>query len=795
MRQTKQRVNCYHCGEACLDQVIHHDEHDFCCHGCQTVYSLLKDTGLSNYYNIQTAPGKTKTSQSNSHDFLELSDVIDKMVDFREGNQNRVTFYLPSIHCAACIWLLEKLHKLNAGVQHSEVNFLRKELTVRFDSSKISLKELVILLEDLGYEPDLQRKASKEKEESQNKDLLLKLGIAGFAFGNIMLFSFPEYLSIDDASIHSFKGLFNYLNLLLAIPVLIYSDRDYLISAWKSLRIKYLTIDVPIALGIITLFARSAYEVIAGVGMGYFDSFAGLVFFLLIGKWYQTRTYSAMAFDRDFKSYFPMAVTRIADGKEEVCLLEKIKPGHRLRILNNQIIPADAILIEGNASIDYSFVSGESDVIQKKLGEQLFAGGRQTNGTITIDVVKDVSQGYLTSLWNQRTEDEPESKTRSIIDRTSQWFSVGILTIAFATLVFWLAVDSSEALNAFTAVLIIACPCALALAMPFASGNVARILGKLGFFVRNSKTLETIASVNTIIFDKTGTLSDGKSANIGFHGAVLTAMEQQMVKTITSNSTHPLSVVLKNGLQGNLLSIEQFEEIEGQGISAQIQAHKIKVGSAKFCGTQPTSNLGSEVHVKIDDQYKGYYRISAPIRSGVPELIAEMAKTAELHLLSGDNESDADRMVQLFGSKERLNFNQSPLDKLNYINRLENSGRRCLMFGDGLNDAGALKMASVGIAVADDVFSFSPACDVIFESKRLGDFAAILNYIKRSISIVRVSIVISLVYNLVGLSFAVQAELTPIVAAILMPLSSVTVVAFVSFLTSISAPKLKEHSR
>ena len=413
------------------------------------------------------------------------------------------------MHCAACIWLLEKLDRLKDGVYRSDVNFLRKELTVHFNADLLSLKELVILLEDLGYPPDLQRDKGVQGNKKESRKLLLKLGVAGFAFGNIMLFSFPEYLSLDDASLDSFKVLFGYLNLLLALPVLLYADVDYLRSAWQSLRFRYLTIDVPIALGIITLFARSAYEILSATGAGYFDSFAGLVFFLLIGKWYQSRTYEALAFDRDFRSYFPIAVTRIKEGEEEVCMLEKIEPGDRLRLLNNQVIPADAVLIKGMASVDYSFVNGESDTVEKHEGDLLYAGGRQTGGSIEVEVVKEVSQSYLTGLWNQSafTEVEEGRSFSTLIDHVSRSFSIGILSIAFLTLAFWLWVDPSEAVDAFTAVLIIACPCALALSMPFASGNVSRILGKLGFFVKNASTLERMASVDAIIFDKTGTLT------------------------------------------------------------------------------------------------------------------------------------------------------------------------------------------------------------------------------------------------------------------------------------------------
>lgn len=807
MADIHQKTTCFHCGEICQGEVIHSHDHDFCCQGCSTVYSLLKETGLGSYYDIQSSPGSTVKSVRSGKDYLDLEEVKQQFIEFSEGNQNKVTFYLPAIHCSACIWLLEKLHKLHKGISRSEVQFLRKELTVFFDASLISLKDLVLLLEDLGYPPDLQRDRTRNGSRKNRNKLLLKLGVAGFCFGNIMLFSFPEYLSLDEASLESFKPLFGYLNLLLAMPVLLYADTDYLRSAWQSLRVRYLTIDVPIALGIITLFGRSAFEVVSGAGAGYFDSFAGLIFFMLLGKWYQSRTYEALAFDRDFKSYFPVAVSRIRDGQEEVCMLENIRPGDRLRILNNQVIPADAVLRSATASIDYSFVNGESDTVEKREGEILYAGGRQCSGVIEVEVVREVSQGYLTGLWNQNAfrKDENPRQFSTLIDKVSRYFSFAILAIAFGALFWWLYADPSQAVDAFTAVLIIACPCALALSMPFTSGNVSRILGKLGFFVKNSTTLERMAAVDTVVFDKTGTLTAGNRATVGFHGKTLSPREMVAIKSAVSASTHPLSIAIRNALPVTTLSADKYREFPGQGIEAEIAHRHIYLGSESFVFTHLPADEAIDahtyiraenplnqscVHVLLDGRYLGFFTIEKHIREGIPALISEIRGVAETHLLSGDNERARAQMEQLFGAGSTLRFHQSPMDKLNYIHDLQARGKHVMMLGDGLNDAGALKQADVGIAVADDVFSFSPACDAILQAGRLQYLGVFLAYIRKSMTVVRISVLISLLYNVVGLFFAVRAELTPLFAAILMPMSSVTVVGFVSLMTSLMRPRV-----
>jgi Cu+-exporting ATPase len=798
-KQTKDLATCYHCGEDCIDEHIQHDGHSFCCHGCKTVYTMLNDTGLVSYYEIEdTAPGKTVRQDHSEKAFLDLDEVKNKMLDFQEGNQCKITFYLPSMHCAACIWLLERMERLHPGVQRSEVNFIRKELTVFFNSDKLSLRELVVLLEDLGYPPDLQRDLNAEqKTNPERRKLLLKLGVAGFAFGNIMLFSFPEYLSLEDASLETFKELFGYLNLLLAIPVLVYSDTEYLKSAWKSLRLGYLTIDVPIALGILVLFGRSAYEIISDTGAGYFDSFAGLVFFLLVGKWYQTRTYEALAFDRDFRSYFPIAVTRLKGQEEEACMIEDIQVGDRLKILNNQVIPADAVLMKGLGSVDYSFVNGESDLVQKTEGAFLYAGGRQTGGAIEVEVMKEVSQSYLTGLWNQSAFDKEEHDKRfsGMIDQVSRFFSAAILTIAVLTLVIRWWFEMGEVFNAFTAVLIIACPCALALSMPFAMGNVSRILGKMGLFVKNTLTLEKMAKLTTVVFDKTGTLTNARLTKVRFQGDVLSTEDAALVKAAVSNSTHPLSVAIKHAMKEvTAARIEDYEEISGAGIKATSNGQQAIIGSERMGSiTHEVTAIGvsSIVHVWINEEHKGYYTIEKEVRKGIHTLIAHLRTRYETYLLSGDNDSERGRMTEIFGEGSELHFNQSPMDKLNYIEALKANDEMVLMLGDGLNDAGALKEADVGMAVADDVFSFSPACDAILQADRLQHLGDFLRYIRKSMNVVKVSIVISLLYNVVGLYFAVRGELTPVFAAILMPLSSVSVVGFVSLLTGLMKPKVK----
>ena len=369
---------------------------------------------------------------------------------------------------------------------------------------------------------------------------------------NVMMYNFPEYLPGGELLEPGFKRFFGWLSLILSIPVVVYCASDYFLSSVKSLRHRIISIDLPIALGILALFLQSAFDIITAAGTGYLDSLAGLVFFMLVGKWYQGKTYQALSFERDYKSYFPVAVTKIIDGKETVLPLSELKTGDHILIRNKELIPADAKIVSGDGNIDYSFVTGESLPVRKNTGESIFAGGRQVGSSIEIEIQKEVEQSYLTQLWNQETrsgKDDPGIKR--IIDRVSQYFTLIILIIAVAAGIYWLFHDPSIAIFAFTSVLIVACPCALALTIPFTFGSTMRWFGRSGFYLKKTQVIEELYKADTIVFDKTGTITHSKSMNIGFEGEPLTADQLLMIKSLVRHSTHPLSAALFQKLEGD----------------------------------------------------------------------------------------------------------------------------------------------------------------------------------------------------------------------------------------------------
>jgi Cu+-exporting ATPase len=785
----KEQVLCYHCGQPCEEQEFKSEDKVFCCYGCRTVYEILNENNLCEYYSYQTTPGvNLKKVSEETYAYLDDPSINKKLLSFNSDTFAKVEFFVPAIHCISCIWLLENLQRLNNGIVKSEVNFARKRVTIDFNPSVVALSEVTRLIASLGYAPQINLSEEK-KEKTTSRDLIMKLAVAGFAFGNIMLLSFPEYLGLEGTET-TLKTLFSYLNIALAIPATFYSGKDYFTNALQSFKQRQINIDVPIAVGLAALFFRSTYDIISHTGPGYLDSLAGLVFFLLIGRWFQSKTYESLAFDRDFRSYFPLAVQKKCGEAWNPIVIYELEKGDTIRVRNWEVVPADSLLLDSEAYFDYSFVTGESKPVKVRAGELVYAGGRLVGQPVSLVVEKKTSQSHLTSLWNKEVfQKSEESQYRKMIDLAARRFTWVVLVIALLTTVYWYLTDASQMWLVLTSVLMVACPCALALAAPFTYGNMLRVFGRHGFYLKNADVIERLSKIDTVVFDKTGTVTNG-STQPEFVG-VIDDHELAWVKTLTSSSTHPLSNLITRSISVNSkATVTDFFEKPGKGIEGRIENHHLVVGSAeyvKFNGVLPA--LSSKVFVSIDGQVRGYFKIETSVREGMTELMKSLG-SRKVALLSGDSDVDLERMKKVFPENATLLFNQNPHDKLAFINSLQSDNRKVMMLGDGLNDSGALKQSDVGVAVTDDTGVFTPSCDGILEGKKLHQMNRFIQLGRVATRILKVGFGISFFYNIIALSFAVSGHLTPLIAAILMPISSISVVGFSTLAVNLVSQKI-----
>ena len=794
-----EKISCFHCGEDCPNADISFGDKHFCCNGCKTVYELLEANDMCSYYALEEKPGNSPEESGIKAKFkyLDDEDTRRKLINFTDGKSSSITFYIPSMHCASCVWLLESLYRLTPIVRSSKVNFLKKELAVSFKESSSALRELVELLASIGYEPQINLGSlSRQIDRDENKDLYIKIGVAGFCFANIMLLSFPQYLVGGGHVEPGIKKFFAALMILLSLPVFFYSAQDYFRSAMQGWKQKHINMDVPISLGILTLFIRSIVELVTGGGHGFMDSFAGLVFLLLIGKMFEKKTYDTLSFERDYKSYFPISVTKKSSAGEESVSLENLQVKDRIIVRNHELVPADSVLMSDVAFIDYSFVTGESKPVEKRNGDIIFAGGKQIGSAIELEAIKEVNQSYLTQLWNDDAFTKThQSKITTLANSISKYFTIIVITLAALSALFWARINLAQGLNAFTAVLIVACPCALALSTPFTLGNTLRIFGRKKFYLKNTAVIEALAKVSMVVFDKTGTITRSHSSKVEFvsaTGAQLSRKNKIAIYSVARQSTHPLSQKIAAYLQkADKMSVDNFIEHPGKGAKARVNGQNIKIGSADFVQltTIDKATAAADVHISIDDEILGHFEISNDYRPGLAGAVDKLMQRFQVRMLTGDGESEKKNLLFFFKHEKNLKFRQMPIDKLEYIKEQQKSGHRVLMLGDGLNDAGALKQSDVGISVSEDINAFSPASDAILDASQFHRLADFISFSRLSMRIILASFGISFLYNFIGLAYAMSGALSPLIAAVLMPASSITVILFTTGMTTLFAKK------
>lgn len=781
-------ITCFHCGEKSDDTPIVFDQKEFCCIGCKNVYTILKENHMSDFYVLNEGAGKSQKNASNVEFlFLDEPEIEHKIIQYKDDQISKVELFIPQIHCSSCIWLLENANTLFPAIQYSSVHFTQKTVEIQFKHSELSLKDLATRLSQIGYEPVFNFDTLKEKKKKADRSHWYRIGVAGFCFGNIMLLTLPEYFDTEMSHTPEFQTFFRIANLLFSLPVLFYSSTIYFKSAWNAIKSYTLNIDIPIALGLVVLYGRSLVEIGFDLGPGYLDSFCALVFLMSIGRAFQQITYEGISFDKDFGSYFPISIQKWTGETWKYVPVNDIHVGDKIKVKNKEIIPADCRLIDLETKIEASFVTGESREIKVEEGQLVYAGCKVSGKSAEFIVEKEMAEGHLTKLWNHKAFQKNGAKIQNITDRLSYYFTPIIIAIGIAALLYhgFIGLDWGKGMNALTAVLIIACPCALGLAAPFGFGTFIRLVSKRGIFIKNAEAVEQMTHIKHVVFDKTGTLTVAETSIATWKGEDLSSEDLIALKTLTEHSSHPLSVAIFEQTKASINpNIFDYEEIAGKGLEAKIGDDIYKLGSATFVETTQEKSLESRSYFSKNGKVLGHFSFKNKYRDGVKEMIEGFSHSMKFSILSGDNDSEKQALSQLFGNTTPMMFNCSPEEKLQYIENLEKNGERIAMLGDGLNDAGALKVAHLGIGVSDNNNQFSPASDAILTAEKLKDLPKFFKASKRTLFAIKWGFVVSLLYNVVGVSVAVIGNLSPVFATIFMPISSITVVVGVSSLVA-----------
>ena len=734
------------------------------------------------------------------------------------------------------MWLLENLPDFFAGVQNVNVNFLEKEALITFDENETNIIKISNFLSQIGYPPnfnlsDLEEKKSIINKNNELRTLYLKVGISFFCFGNVMMLAFPDYFSNGKYN-HLLKDFIEYMNLIFIIPIT-YAAWDYYKSAYNGIKYKYINIDFPIALGLLSLLGRSLFDIISGAGPGFVDSYGGLTFFLLIGKLFQIKTYSNIKFDRDFRSYFPLSVIKVYRGEKTSIPVNEIDNSDELFIRNGEIIPTDSILLSDTAMIDYSFVTGEAEPVNINKGGKIYAGGKLYGSAVNIMAEKKYNQSYLTDLWNKnQIKKDLKQNLSKISESVGKRFTIIISVLSIAGFIYWYQISPEIAFNVLTSVLVVACPCAIAVSLPFSFGSTLRILGRDGCYIKNNEIVEKLESIDTIILDKTGTLTEIEKSKVDFqflntntNVSNLNNIELSIISKLTENSIHPISKLIKdyiynlsiNSTNFTLENIDltNFEELPGKGLKGVYGGKTYRIGSQKWLNEVLKDNLNNSfnnslndklnynskdlsildnistekftsdkgVFFAVENQIIGKFDIISNFRPGIADLLKSITKKYKVIILSGDTDKDKNELDNITnglisnGTIE-AHFEFTPDKKAKFVEDLNAEGKKTMMLGDGLNDSMALNSSEIGVAVTENNSNFTPGADIILLGNKLSQLDKILNLANDTKLTIYLSFGLSFLYNLVGLYFGLQGKLTPLIAAIFMPTSSVSVVIF-----------------
>jgi len=788
-------VACSHCGLPVPRPLLEAGAStQFCCDGCRTVYSVIFGAGLERYYAERREAGsEQKRVRSSDKTYAELDDraFLATYCRARGSGLLEVELYLENLHCPACVWLVEKLGKVVPGVVAATVDIGRSTVTVAWPPDKLQLSEIARGLATLGYPPHPRQSAdTAELRRIEDRALLARMAVAGAVFGNVMLLALALYAGAFQGMDSDYQSFFRWASLVVVTPSVAWSAGAFYRGAWSAVRTRTPHMDLPISIGILAGFAWGTVNVLRGRGEIYFDSVAAVVFLLLVGRWLQRRQQHQAKNAADLLYSFAPSSARLLsdDGTAREVPIETVVEGSLLEVRAGETVPADGVVVEGSSTLDASLLSGESRPIEIVEGARLHAGTLNVAARIVMRAEKT---GQATRVGRLLRSVEEASTRRAPIalaaDRAAGRFVLGSLTLALLTLLGWWHFDSERALENAIALLVVTCPCALGLATPLAVSASIGKAARRGILIKGGDALERLATPSLIVFDKTGTLTEGRLELSSWQGDEAL---KPWVAAVEARSAHPIALAFGRALGACDVEVCDYVQTPGGGVEACIDGQRVVVGSVAFAkartelppqleaaAREAAARGETPVLVGVDGRARALATFHDPVRADArASLLRLQALGHRLAILSGDQPE----VVQAVREKLDLTFEfalggSAPEEKLAVVERETERGP-VVMVGDGVNDAAALARASVGIAVHGGAEASLAAADVFTTRPGVSPVLELFVGGSRTLGVIRRNMLLSLAYNLVCATLAVAGAIAPWIAAILMPISSLTVV-------------------
>jgi Cu+-exporting ATPase len=762
----------------------------FCCKGCQGVYHLLNEEGLGNFYEklgdtqLQPAP-----QLSDDLEKFDLDGFRDRYIKSHDDGLLEVNLIIEGIHCSACVWLNEKvLHKTD-GIIEASINYTNNKAKVVWDPEDIKLSKIVETIQSIGYnaypyDPKLQ----EERAVKRRKDYYSRILVGIFGTMNIMWIAIAQYAGYFSGMQQSFKDILNVAEFLLATPVLFYSGWIFFRGAYYGYKNRVVNMDTLVASGALSAYIYSIYAMVTQSGETYFESVVMIVTFVLVGKYLEVLSKKQAVDTLDsLMGSTPTEVTIVADGAKSLVSVESVVVGDIIELRAGEKVVIDGRLIESQGSFDESSLTGESEPIYKRDGDDILSGSIVLDSVVRYRATKDASSSLLSSIVTLLEESiTKKPKIEQLANTVSGYFSVTILIIALLSFVGWyLYGDSFEhALIVSISIIVIACPCALGLATPMATLVGVGIAAKRGILFKEATFLETMAKSDLLALDKTGTITEGKPSVVKVEQ--LAEYDYAILYSLVSSSNHPISrgiarYLLQEDPSLKSLELKDIKSIEAKGISATYDSRHIVGGNIQYMSDSGISIKSESEHsifcFAIDGELVAIYELTDTIREDAIESIAKIKEMGiRVVMLTGDHDKSAKRVADMVGIDE-IHSRLLPQDKASKIDEFHNEGHIVVMVGDGINDTIALANSDIAIAMGSGADVAISVSDVVLLDEKIKDIYESYKISKRTFRSVKENLSFSVLYNFIAVPLAVAGFVNPLVAALSMSISSLIVVA------------------